>query len=232
MGLIDHFFHRLWVVFLLEIVGSITPFSMLFFLSSDFWPDRSPLLRSPGNGGRKLCPLLLFSANSSVLFFYFSFSFSSICSPSSSSSSNSITGPLYHKTLTTLDARTCTPETQTYPTLQKYNKQTIKSRLYNMINQLLYYNHQHLLIFLTLSLLFIDSFHGLLVEGFKREDGPRLTLLAVVDVGLEDAFEVSDLVVELLCYFLLELESGFAEGGYLVNYCLHFGLKTKHLLDQ
>lgn len=53
-----------------------------------------------------------------------------------------------------------------------------------------------------------------------------------MDVGLEDAFEVADLVVELLCYFLLELESGLAEGGYLVDYCLHFGLKTEHLLDQ
>lgn len=35
-GLIDHFAHLLWAVFLLEIVGSITPFSILFFLSSDF----------------------------------------------------------------------------------------------------------------------------------------------------------------------------------------------------
>lgn len=101
-----------------------------------------------------------------------------------------------------------------------------------MIDQLLYYNHQHLLVFLTLSLFVIHSLHCLLVEGFQGKDGTRLTLLAVVDVGLEDAFEVTDLVVELLCDFLLELESGFAEGCDLVYYGLHFDLKTEHFLDQ
>ena len=62
-GLIIIFIHLLCVVFLLEIMGSITPFSMLFFLYSDFWTERYPLLRSPGSGGLKLCPLLLFSEN-------------------------------------------------------------------------------------------------------------------------------------------------------------------------
>lgn len=101
-----------------------------------------------------------------------------------------------------------------------------------MIDELLYYNHQHLLVFLTLSLFFVHSLHGLLIEGFQGEDGTSLTLLAVVDVGLEDAFEVADLVVELFCDFLLELESGFAEGCDLVDYGLHFHLKTEHFLDQ
>ena len=53
-----------------------------------------------------------------------------------------------------------------------------------------------------------------------------------MDVYLEDAFELTDLVVELLGYFLLELESGFAEGCHLVYDGLDFGLETQHLLDE
>lgn len=101
-----------------------------------------------------------------------------------------------------------------------------------MIDELFYYNHQHLLILLTLSLFFVHSLHCLLVKGLQGEDGTRLTLLALADVGLEDAFELSDLVVELLCYLLLELESGFAERCYLVYDGLHFCLKLQHLLDK